>query len=188
MSGGWRRLFRTPRSDERIFRLHHDRYLLEPEGFEHDFVVLESADWVNIIPLTGDGQVVLIRQYRHAVGEPTLEIPGGLVDEGETPQEAALRELGEETGYAAASCRPLGAVWPNPAVQTNTCHCFLAEGAFPAGPQRPDPGERIEVQLHPLAAVPLMIQEGKIRHSLVICAFGMLGVLPPPPGFTPPRG
>jgi len=68
---------------------------------KHDFYILESRDWINIIPLTDDHQVVMIRQYRHGSREVTLEIPGGLVDPGDTPKKAAVRELLEETGYQA---------------------------------------------------------------------------------------
>src|SRR5215468_5476548 len=83
----------------RILNLRRDLSIDPRDGRQHDFYVIEAPDWVNVIPLTPDGQVVMIEQYRHGSGEVTLEIPGGMVDEGEEPHEAAVRELWEETGY-----------------------------------------------------------------------------------------
>lgn len=167
-------------SDHYIFRLHCDRYRLERTGHERDFVRLDCPDWINVIPVTPEGEVVLIRQYRHGVRSVTLEIPGGMVDPGEDPETAAVRELEEETGYRAENVRLLGSVWPNPAIQNNNCYMYLAEGARCVTEPRPDPSELIEVVTYPLDDVPRLIAEGEIRHSLVVTAFGLLGVLSGP--------
>ena len=161
-------------SDHRIFEVHADRYRLEPEGRERDFVRLAAPDWVNVIPITADGQVVFVRQYRHGVRQVTLEVPGGMVDPGEDPAVAALRELREESGYTADAVESLGAVWPNPAIQGNRCHMFVARGAWLAGPPTPDPYERFEVVTRPLADAPRLIREGEIGHALVVTAFALL--------------
>jgi len=158
-------------SNERIFRMRHDRYRFEPTAAERDFVVLDSPDWVNVVPVTGDGQVVLIRQYRHGIRQVTLEIPGGMVDPDESPREAALRELEEETGYVADRARLLGRIAPNPAILNNRCHMFLAEGCRRVADPKLDPFERIEVVLRPLAEIPEMVRSGEIFHGLVLNAF-----------------
>lgn len=172
----WRRVGSERVTDCRIFRL--DRVRLEPpEGGSADaFYVLDAPDWVNVVPLTDDGRVVLIRQYRVGVDEVTLEIPGGMCDPGESPDLAAARELREETGYVAREIRSLGWVHPNPAIQGNRCHSFLATGARAVGPQRTDPHERIEVVTEPLDRIPILVREGAIRHSLVISAFHFLSL------------
>lgn len=166
-------------SDQRIFQIRHDRYRVEPAGAELDFVVLDSPDWVNVVPLTADGQVVLIRQYRHGIRRVTLEIPGGMVDANESPQEAAVRELREETGFVAQRVRPLGRVSPNPAIQNNFSYSFLAEGCRRVTEPQPDPFERIEVLTRPLGEIERMIRREEICHALVINAFALMGVLRP---------
>jgi ADP-ribose pyrophosphatase len=155
----------------RIFRLRTDRARSPLTGAEHDFVVLESPAWVNVIPLTAAEEVVLIRQYRHGIKEVTLEIPGGLVEATDTPLGAAKRELLEETGFRGKTWVDLGYVHPNPAIQDNRCHTFLALGVTPAGPQSLDEKEDIEVLLRPLVEIPRLIREGEITHALVVAAF-----------------
>lgn len=155
----------------RIFSLRTDRARSPLTGAEHDFVVLESPPWVNVIPLTSAAEVILIRQYRHGIKEVTLEIPGGLVEAADTPLGAAKRELMEETGFHGENWVDLGFVHPNPAIQDNRCHTFLALGVTPAGPQSLDEKEDIEVLLRPLAEIPRLIREGEISHALVVAAF-----------------
>lgn len=167
----WKILESRRRDHLRIFGLRIDRAVSPRTGRDHDFYVLESRSWVNVIPLTPDEQVVLVRQYRHGTREVTLEIPGGIVDSDDRPEEAARRELKEETGYAAQELFPLGYVHPNPAFLDNRCYSFLARGCLPAGGQQQDEKEDIEVALRPLTEIPAMIRRGEITHSLVIAAF-----------------
>jgi 8-oxo-dGTP pyrophosphatase MutT (NUDIX family) len=138
---------------------------------QHDFYILESGDWVNVIPLTSDGRVVLIRQYRHGIQQITLEIPGGIVENRDTPEAAARRELMEETGYRESEMIHLGTVHPNPAFLNNRCHTFLAKDVVRAGEQLQDDKEDIEVLLRPIGDIPRLIREGLITHSLVLAAF-----------------
>ncbi len=155
----------------RVFSLRTDRAVSPRTGKDHDFFVLESSTWVNVIPLTPQNEVVLVRQYRHGIRSITLEIPGGLVENHDTPQEAAARELCEETGYQASEMIPLGRVHPNPAIQNNACYTFLARDVFPAGEQQQDEKEDIQILLRPLAQIPRLIREGEITHALVLAAF-----------------
>ncbi|MGA2799597.1 MAG: NUDIX hydrolase [Thermoguttaceae bacterium] len=170
----WKLLGSTDVSDHRIFRIRHDLYRFEPSGAERDFVILDCPDWVNVIPLTDDGQVVLIRQFRHGTRSVTLEIPGGVVEARETPEAAAMRELSEETGYVAERVKSLGFVSPNPAIQGNRSHTFLAEGCRLAAEPQPDSFEQIEVLLRPLEDIPALIRSGEISHSLIIAAFALI--------------
>jgi ADP-ribose pyrophosphatase len=166
-------------SDQKIFRLRHDRYRFEPSGVERDFVVLDTPSWVNVVPVTTDGTVVLIRQYRHGIQDVTLEIPGGMIDDGESPEAAAARELQEETGYVAEWLRPLARLLPNPAIQNNWCHLFVAEGCRDTGETNLDAFERIDVLERPLADIPGLIQSGEIVHCMVVAAFALLGLVRP---------
>jgi ADP-ribose pyrophosphatase len=163
----------SSRRDEsyRVFSLRTDRALSPRTRKEHDFYILESSSWVNVIPLTPDNKVVMIRQYRHGIRDITLEIPGGLVEADDTPLGAAGRELREETGYREGEMIPLGTVHPNPAIQNNRCYTFLAKDAVPAGRQDLDEKEDIEVILYPLEEIQGLISDGTITHSLVVVAF-----------------
>jgi ADP-ribose pyrophosphatase len=155
----------------RIFDLRTDKARSPRTEEVHDFYVLESMDWVNVIPLTPDNQVVLIRQYRHGTRKITLEIPGGIVESSDTPEEAARRELREETGFCESEMISLGKVRPNPAFLNNHCYTFVARNVLRAGEQLQDDKEDIEVLQRPVEDIPGLIREGQITHSLVIAAF-----------------
>ena len=119
-----------------------------------------------MVALTKDGDVVLVRQYRHGVGDVLLELPGGVVEDGEEPVDGARRELLEETGYAASTVVEVGRIYPNPAFQTNPLYCFLALDAEKVSGQNLDAGEDIEVQLVPLEELIGMAKVGEFPHAL----------------------
>jgi len=168
----WKTLGATSVYDCRLFSVTEHRRRSPRTGELHDFYVLESCDWVNVVPLTADRRVVMIHQYRHGIDGFTLEIPGGMVDEEDpSPLAAARREMREETGYDSDDVVSLGVIHPNPAIQSNRCHTFLARGAERRGAVSFDSTEETEVVLVPLDEIPRLIREGAISHALVVVAF-----------------
>jgi len=175
MKKDWNYLYSKTVFRNRLVNVRQDRYHFLPNDIIKDFTVFELGDWVNVIPLTDDGNVVTIRQYRHGIRRDTLEIPGGLISEGDSsPMEAAVREMTEETGYVSDDVVHIGTVEPNPALQTNRCYSFLALSCTQSSGQSLDPTESIRVDLVKKEEIYWMIREQKITHGLVVAAFAHL--------------
>ncbi len=154
-----------------IFTLER-HHLVTPAEHAHAFHILRCPEWCNILPITVDDEVVMVRQYRYGTDEETLELPGGMIDpEDPDPLEGARRELLEETGYEASDIVRTGIIQPNPAMQTNRCHSFLARGVRRVREPSLDAGEDIEVVRVPLAEIPERVARGEIQHALVVVAF-----------------
>lgn len=167
----WPRFRRGAEHDYHVLKVRQDVVEDPRTGREAARVVIDSADWVNVIAVTSEDELVLIRQYRFGTQSATLEVPGGLVDPGDAPAAAAARELEEETGYVPDRLVPLGWVHRNPAIQSNRCHSFLALGCMRKHEGRHDHGEKIEVERVPRSEVPRPILEGHVTHALVVVAF-----------------
>jgi NTP pyrophosphohydrolases including oxidative damage repair enzymes len=166
----WERIESKQIADCRVFRVRED-VSRRSDGVTGSFFVLENSDWVNIIAVTKDGDVVMIEQFRHGMESVILEIPGGMVDENESPENAAKRELLEETGYSSQNWVLLGKSYPNPAVQNNSLYHYLALDCEKNSEVSFDEHENIISRLMPLADIYSAITTGKITHSLVVAAF-----------------
>lgn len=172
MINKWEKLNSKQIANYRIFTVRQDSRRSPRTGREHQFYVLDTPDWINVIPVTKEGKVVMIHQFRHGTAEITLEIPGGMVDRKDgDPAAAARRELLEETGYAADQFIHIGTVAPNPAFLNNHCHTYLAVDARWVQPPQLDGAEDIAVEEVDLARVPALIRDGRITHALVVAAF-----------------
>jgi len=142
----------------RVLELRNVRYRHPKRGTEREFLVAHAPDWVNVIARTPEGRIVLVRQFRFGSNALSLEVPGGVMEAGEDPVEAGVRELLEETGYGGGRARLLGSVHPNPAIMDNRCHVVLVDGAVPTGPIDWDDDEEIlptkEVEATPAESSP----------------------------------
>ena len=137
---------------------------------QRDFVVIDPPDWVNVIAITPDERMVLVRQFRYGINAFSLEIPGGVIERGEAPEVGGVRELQEETGYIGSAPQLLGSVHPNPAIQSNRCHFLLVEHATQTSAVAWDHDEEIDVCLLPVEEVLAIARAGQITHSLVLNA------------------
>ena len=167
----WQKISSRPVGDFRLFTIRSDRKVSPRTQQEHDFLVVDSVNWVNVIALTPDRQLVMVEQYRHGSNTIELEIPGGVMDATDTtPEEAGRRELREETGYEGEQPKIIGEVFANPAFMSNICFTVLIENCRCLHPVQFDHGEDLITRLVPVAEIPHLVAGGKIRHSLVAVA------------------
>ena len=167
----WKKISSKLLGDFRIFTIRSDMKVSPRTGREHNFYVLDSLDWVNVIAVTPQNELVMVEQFRHGSNTVELEIPGGMMDRHETdPVVTGVRELREETGYAGERARSLGKISANPAIMSNYCHTVLVENCRLQHAVEFDHGEDIQTRLVPVAEIPSLIATGKIQHPLVVVA------------------
>jgi ADP-ribose pyrophosphatase len=166
----WQKLRTEPYATTRIFDVIRAIYRHPQRSAEQDFFVINAPDWVNVVALTPEHHLVLVRQFRYGIDDFSLEIPGGVMDAGEDAIAAGLRELREETGYVGTKARLLGSVHPNPAMQSNRCHLVLVENARPEAKLDWDPDEEFAITTRPVDEVYALAHRGGITHALVLDA------------------
>lgn len=166
----WKKLGARPVATTRIFSVHSVDFHHPAHPAPRDFFLIDAPDWVNVLALTPQHELVLVRQFRFGTNALSLEFPGGVMDSGETPLVTAARELQEETGFTGTAVRLLGSVHPNPAMQTNRCHLVLIEGATPTAEPCWDRDEEFEILTVPVDEVYELAYRGEITHALVLDA------------------
>ncbi len=166
----WERRGERLQLSTRVLAVHGVEFHHPVRGTTREFVVLRAPDWVNVVAVTPEGRLVLVRQVRFGISALSLEVPGGVMEPGEDPLETGLRELREETGFTAGRARLLGSVHPNPAIQSNRCHFVLVEDAVRAHDQEWDADEEIAVELLPVDDVLALARSGGITHALALNA------------------
>jgi 8-oxo-dGTP pyrophosphatase MutT (NUDIX family) len=137
-----------------------DGRIMEP------YYVIEVPDWTNMVIITKDEKIVLVKQYRHAFGSTTLELPGGILEQGESPMSSAIREMKEETGYVSEEVEFLMKISPNPALNNNTAYFFLATNAEKLTNTNFDPFEDIIIETYSKDELKNLLIEGKLQHGV----------------------
>jgi len=169
----WQILSETYLERFKIFSVKKSKRVNPRSGAEFEFLLMEGLNWADIIPITADGEIVLIKQFRHGTNSVTIEVPGGCVEAGEDPKLCAARELSEETGYVSDQIEHLGTIDANPAMQSMKLHVYLAKNAAKRSQPNLDPGEDIETLVVPLKKAFDMIKSGEISHALIVAALGL---------------
>jgi ADP-ribose pyrophosphatase len=167
----WATIDSKPVGDFRILKIRSDLKRSPRTGQTHDFFVIESVDWVNVIAVTRDNYLVMVDQYRHGSNTVELEVPGGVMDPGDaSPSATGTRELREETGYDGENPLIIGQIYSNPAIMNNTCFTLLVQNCHLKHSTVFDHSEDINTRLVPVGAIPDLVATGKVRHSLVVVA------------------
>jgi len=177
----WKVLSSTIVIDRPWLKARRDKIMIPSTGVVHpEYYVLEYPAWVNTIAIDRNGRFVMVQQYRHGLGEVLTELCAGVVENGETPLEAAQRELAEETGYGGGQWRQWMVISANPGSQNNLTYCFLATGVELIGQQHLDTTEDIAVKLLEPEDVRAMLSGDRIRQSLMAAPLWKLFALEPP--------
>jgi len=174
----WPIIESTKGPDMSLFSIRINRCRSPRTGQEHNFYIIDFPSWVQIIPITPDDRLVMIRQYRHGCGQIFLELPGGLIDKDDlSPDKTAKRELLEETGYLAEDLSLLTSTYPQPAVLNNMGLTYLTKGVKKVTEPNLDAAEDIEVCLVELQRIPEMIRDGEINHGQTVMALSLYFLL-----------
>ncbi len=166
----WKKLGARTIAHTRIFDVQSVDFQHPARAKPQDFFVINAPDWVNVVALTPDRQLVLVRQFRYGTDDFSIEIPGGVMDPGEEALAAGVRELREETGYVGTAARLLGVVHPNPAMQNNRCHLVLVENARREAGLDWDSDEEFEIMTRPVDEAYQLAYGGGITHAMVLDA------------------
>ena len=174
----WPKIKSNKTFDTGLFSITTNRCRSPRTGQEHDFYVINFPNWVQVIPLTSDDQIVMVRQFRHGCGQILFELPGGLIDKSDiSPDQTARRELLEETGYRAKNLVLLTCIYSQPAVLNNKGLIYLAREVKKVAEPTLDITEDIEVCLVELQKIPQMIKSGEINHGQTVMALSLYFLL-----------
>jgi ADP-ribose pyrophosphatase len=172
----WQKLSTKYLVKEKWATLRVDTVKLQTGVVKDDYYVLEYPNWVNAIALTRDNKVILVRQYRHAADIISLEVPGGVIDGDEAPEEAVKRELLEETGYSFDQAELIATLYPNPATSNNVTYTYLLTGGVKTHEQHLDEHEILNVEEYSIEEVKQLLKDNKIDQALHAAAlfYGLL--------------
>lgn len=164
--------------NRRIFSID-DLHCYHPgKNVEHNFFIMNNPDWINVVVLTEDNQLVFVKQHRLGTDDITIETVAGLMDGGESPEESARRELLEETGYQAGELLLMKKLSANPAIMSNHIYFYLARNARKIAAQELDHAEDIEVITVPEEEAVHMISDGRIDHTIIVTALSLFFMSP----------
>jgi 8-oxo-dGTP pyrophosphatase MutT (NUDIX family) len=167
----WKTLSSKEIHRNHLFALSLENAVCPRNGKDGNFYVFKFGDWVNVLAVTPEDKLVMIKQFRHGNKRIEWEIPGGLIDASDkNPESAGARELLEETGFTGRIIGIICSVHPNPALQNNLCHTLLVLDAVKTSESSLETCEDIETHLMPVSKVKKMIFSGEIKHSLVLNA------------------
>lgn len=162
----WQKLSTRYLVEEKWATLRVDTCKLQTGVVKDDYFVLEYPDWVNAVALTRDNKIIMVRQYRHAGDIISLEVPGGVIDDGEDPETAVKRELLEETGYSFDHSELIATLYPNPATANNRTYTYLLTGGVKTHGQDLDEHEILNVEEYTVEEVKELLKENKIDQAL----------------------
>lgn len=162
-----------------VFELEAHRCRRISDNKEAEYFILKNPDWVNVVALTPGRRIVLVRQFRFGTMSLSWELPGGIVEKGESPLDAGMRELTEETGFTGSKVTLFARCHPNPAIMDNTCHYLIVEDAHPTGSTDWDENEELETCTIPLEFIPDWIRDGRISHANAHSALFQLSLFYP---------